>query len=561
MDVKKPSFCIVLSCVWVLLTLLASPWGEFPMIDDWAFAHPLHSLFTQGKFDFMDWQDMTLVAQLAWGWLFCLPFGFSYNALKLSTLVLGLIGVLASYTLLREAGVSRKRSFLAALLVAANPLYLLLSNTFMTDVPCAALSVVSFLYFARVLRSGGRRNLLLAIGFSCLAVLIRQIAAVVPIAFVIAYAARYGIRRNTAGTILYPFAALFALVAIYQYWVHPVFGMPPFFSPKMGQAAAFMQRPFPLIVDKAYLVGLKIFVYLGVFLFPLLSQVFLHQLKALTGARRVYFLVLILGVFVLLFQGIVPRHIMVPEQGNLLRHYGFDAVSIFGTSQLVSVTAAPRLLLVAIALLGCAGGAILFAGLFHAAYRFIFRRRKQQGDCGQEWTAFFAFLTALIYCAPLVGVHFWDRYLIFLLPFPALLLSKGDDRAKEEAPRGKGISVAFVCAAVLCLITAGLTRDYFSWNKARWKALRYLTREQGIAPRAIDGGFEFNGAYNYNPRFKECERDPVFWMMDDPEYLVSFGSKRGFEQVKAYPYLRVFPPRKDSIFILRRLHQRPDPSS
>jgi hypothetical protein len=36
---------------------------------------------------------MTRVFQIVWGALFCFPFGFSYTALRISTLTLGLVGV------------------------------------------------------------------------------------------------------------------------------------------------------------------------------------------------------------------------------------------------------------------------------------------------------------------------------------------------------------------------------------------------------------------------------------------------------------------------------------
>ncbi|NJL76364.1 MAG: hypothetical protein HC892_16445 [Saprospiraceae bacterium] len=48
-------------------------------------------------FHFIDIQSMTLLSQVIWGWLFTLPFGFSFTALRIASLVAGWIGILTTY--------------------------------------------------------------------------------------------------------------------------------------------------------------------------------------------------------------------------------------------------------------------------------------------------------------------------------------------------------------------------------------------------------------------------------------------------------------------------------
>jgi hypothetical protein len=74
----------------------------------------VETLVDHGHLSFTIWQSMPLIAQVLWGALFTLPFGFSFLALRVSTAVLGAVGIVASYFLLRE---------LRASALALNPLY------------------------------------------------------------------------------------------------------------------------------------------------------------------------------------------------------------------------------------------------------------------------------------------------------------------------------------------------------------------------------------------------------------------------------------------------------
>jgi dolichyl-phosphate-mannose--protein O-mannosyl transferase len=76
------------------------------------------------------------------GGLFCLPDGFSYTALRLSTLLMGVAGAAAMAGCARACGLGRATAALAACLAFANPLYLNLSLTVMTDIHAFAWSAL-----------------------------------------------------------------------------------------------------------------------------------------------------------------------------------------------------------------------------------------------------------------------------------------------------------------------------------------------------------------------------------------------------------------------------------
>jgi len=113
-------------------------------------------LLEQGQLRFSDWTGPNLFGQVLWGSLFCLPFGFSFTALRLSTAVLGLVGVLATYGILRELKTSREIAAIAALILASSPIYFVLSLTFMTDVPFTAFAIASIYFFIRGMRTESR---------------------------------------------------------------------------------------------------------------------------------------------------------------------------------------------------------------------------------------------------------------------------------------------------------------------------------------------------------------------------------------------------------------------
>src|SRR6187551_900227 len=85
---------MLLGLIWICMVALTNPVGNFPLNDDWAYGYSVQRLLEQGHIRFSDWTGPNLFGQVLWGLLFCLPFGFSFTALRLSTAVLGLVGVL-----------------------------------------------------------------------------------------------------------------------------------------------------------------------------------------------------------------------------------------------------------------------------------------------------------------------------------------------------------------------------------------------------------------------------------------------------------------------------------
>ena len=81
--IVRTSVLIIAGFAIPLLTLHALQ--NVPYIDDWVYAWAVENFLNTGTLKILDWSTSIDVAQILWGVLFCLPAGFSFEALRLST--------------------------------------------------------------------------------------------------------------------------------------------------------------------------------------------------------------------------------------------------------------------------------------------------------------------------------------------------------------------------------------------------------------------------------------------------------------------------------------------
>ncbi len=143
----------------VLLLFLAAvaivnPFREMPYDDDWAFSETVKHLLDTGQYRLNAWLAPNMPFQTVWGALFCLPGGYSFSALRVSTLVIFVIGLVAFRSLALEHDLRRGTANLLTLCLASSPLVFKLSLTYLSDVPFLATTIVSVLFYTRALRTG-----------------------------------------------------------------------------------------------------------------------------------------------------------------------------------------------------------------------------------------------------------------------------------------------------------------------------------------------------------------------------------------------------------------------
>ena len=354
-----------LSCAWVLMVVLVNPIGEFPLNDDWSYGRAVQSLVEHGSLQLTGFTSMPLVAQVLWGALFCLPFGFSFTALRVSTLVLGLIGIFATYALIKEVRAHTTIAFMAAMLITINPLYFQLSFTFMTDVPFFTFSMLSFLCIVRGVREGGNVDLFIGFIFSSIAILIRQLGMVIPLSFAAAYLMKNGLNRKTIPIACAPTIISTVILIGYQVLLQATTGLPSLYNrsyePILESASGLLQ--LLLVLMDRLLVA---FVYLGLFTLPLTIIPSMSSWQMATSKRRRLLAWTSAALFVTVSGYLLWKERNMPLTGNILIDFGLGPallrdVYVLGIPHLPS---APKEFWLGVTAASVLGGVLIVQHLF-----------------------------------------------------------------------------------------------------------------------------------------------------------------------------------------------------
>jgi hypothetical protein len=170
---------------------------DAPFRDDWSYLLTVKSVLVNGHYSLNPWASANPVFQTYWGALFGRTLGLSFESLRLSTLILAAVTVVAMYGLAIEQGLGAWGASIACLGLAGSGAFLILAFSFMTDVPFLALLVLALWLISRALRLNSRTAAIggsLALGA---AMLVRPQGVVVIIALVIMWLSD-PTRRNRA---------------------------------------------------------------------------------------------------------------------------------------------------------------------------------------------------------------------------------------------------------------------------------------------------------------------------------------------------------------------------
>lgn len=545
---------LIMAVLWALAVVLVNPVGNFPLNDDWAYATNVKRFLEEGRLITIEWIAPPVFGHAFYGGLFCFLFGLSFTVLRFSTIVAGLFGMWGTYLLSRELGSGRWFAVTAALVLAFNPLYFSLSNTFMTDVPFTALSVWAILFLTRNLLHGTDKDLILGTCFTVVAILYRQIGFLIPVAYTLATMLKYPVDRKgllKAGCLVIMGCVLLIGMKVFLNLTAP-------HNLRWEESLAPLQNPgrvLELIVRTAYVASL----YFGLFLFPVAIQ-----LSRFTDGTRIWRNGLVfLFIFVLSAPLIYLGRMMPLSQnivGSILTHSGLGPVLLrdICVLHLPHLPLLPSWLLVLMTLMSLLGAAILLSHLVSAAGHLYGDMRsgvKSFGQGGQRIAGIFLLSIAILYMLPTALLTpFIDRYILPSLP----LICAAIVLYASRLPASKRTTVV-PCAMLSLMLLLGLslagTRDYLAWNRVRWAAVDELMNRKNVSPAEIDGGFEFNGLYLYDHRYQPGSSKSPYWVHDDA-YVVTMGELPGYDIVRSYPFSRLIPPREGHIFVLQR-QERP----
>jgi hypothetical protein len=553
--------CIIITGVWLVSAIVVNPLGDFPLNDDWAWGWTVKNLVETHSFRFHDFQAMTLISQTIYGALFCLPFGFSFTALRISTLIAGLVGLWGTYFLLRRVGTNTWTALLGALTLAACPIFFALSCTFMTDVPFTTMFVFSTFFFVCSIQSDRPSKFLVAATLcACTATFIRQLGIAVPIGYAITVII---CERKTLRTILqaiWPAVITVGALVLFNSCLEYFDIVPLSYGTKQKDVlVAFQSQGVIRVFLYALFKGAFLCSYVALFSLPF-SLLFFHTKFAGKIPKRLFRTSVTMAVISLSIFLLVYFSMGAPFLGNILRPSGVGPISIGIPDEIPYV----KQIMIAFGVLGLGN---LFWDLFIA----LFHVRSESSDTtsSHRRLACFFIITIVIYLTPALLIKSFDRYVLPIIPLTmaaTICFAQMQTETQERITRGlhQLAGTIILIAAYLSFSVLG-THDYLATERSMWAAVRWLTDDKHVSPKVIGGGFAVTGFHLPDQKIPSSwfiempdgsvRQKPMIPPHDDPSYL--FGTTNcvpGFLHIKTFHCNTWLKNGHKQIFVIEKEH-------
>src|SRR5450631_1892947 len=173
----------LLVALHLAIVLVVQPRGQFPINDDWAYAHSVQWLLGEHRIRLSDWIAMNLLPQTLAGGVVTAIFGFSFETLRHLTQIVALFTSVAAFYWFRAARLEPAPAMVASLALIAMPCWPVLANSYMTDIYGLVFALPAATLFLRALEQPQARTLVTATLLASLGVLERQVVIVVPLAY------------------------------------------------------------------------------------------------------------------------------------------------------------------------------------------------------------------------------------------------------------------------------------------------------------------------------------------------------------------------------------------
>jgi hypothetical protein len=497
----------ILIFLYFSAALLLHLFADVPFHDDWTYAWSVEHFLKTGKLQVLDWSIHYPFAQILWGALFCLPFGFSFSALRVSTVVLAWLGALALYGTLRELGRARSESLIATLVLIANPVFFVLSLSFMTDVPFVSVSNIAFFFIVRGLSKKSSFELWLGCAFGVLAFFIRQIAIAIPgsVLLYVIFAPSFRSRRYLLPPLI---ASLFICLT------------PFLISQTFGLTSQYTSREW--VLDKwvnQYELGipglLRVIMHAGLALFPMSVP-----LVTLFYRRVRFWIVIAVLLFLTACSVLLTPEIPKPLDGM------WNLISLGKERRLFRGLPDPDFLA---SWLNYPLLAFSFFSSTAIIIKLIDAIAIEKPLRLFVWYAFSQFV--LIMAVWLFDAWGSDRYFIVLLPPLIVILANSQLKSKTT------IAGIVLLSLISMLVTWSETQN----NRAAAEGLAWL-RNKGIPFSEIDAGYALDGWYLYaHPENLAPgalpERDVPFVTTNEKKpYVIATSPIAGYRVLREYSW-------------------------
>lgn len=535
--IERHAGLLVIS-VQLALLALSQATGDFPVNDDWAYAHSVRWLLDEHRIRLSDWIAANLLPQSLLGAGAAALFGYSFSTLRHVTQLASILVAWAVFRWFVTVGLCRRDALLATLVVMAMPCWPVLSNSFMTDMFGMLFAIPAATLYLRALRAPTPATLAAATLLTAAGVLQRQVVLVVPAAFLVAWlAANRPWGARTLAIAMAPVIVGLAAELAYHTYLALGPGVPEAQQYLHGRLLSAVLKT--VVNEDRYAVWVAsnlatLAGYLGLFIAP-----WALWCGALCGGRERWALLAAAGLAAfMLGSGWLPPY----RDHNVIDAAGIGPLLLYdSTAGAAASLDRSAGVLWRCAAVAAAYGMIALAALAVRSVRSIVRGARS--DRGER-----VYLVALqvAYLLPFALTDYFDRYLLFVLPF-ALALFAGC----WPEPRGRVRFAAAVWVALALGLGIAATHDYFAWNRARWEAIHAAER-LGATPDTLDGGFEYNAYYRFEIKPRLTAAGKSWWWIADDHYAVAFSVVPGFAERARFGVPRWLARTPAVIFLLER---------
>ncbi|MBW2184682.1 MAG: glycosyltransferase family 39 protein, partial [Deltaproteobacteria bacterium] len=547
---------LVLILIYILLGCFLFSFENYPVDDDWSYIKIAETFHHTGKMQFTPWTAMSLVFQIWWGTCFTKLFGYSIEILRLSTLVISLLGLIFIYLLLQELKHHWQTSLFVVLLILFNPFSFPLNFTFFTDHFFISLLFISTYFYYKAFKDDKDIYLFIASLVASFSVLVRQNGILIPLSvFVYLLISKRSFKtiiRRGLITLVIPLATFI----VFTYWLNAIHGPTAEYIRQTDKLLENLRKPYLLLIK----IGWRPFLileFMGFCLLPL-SFSFLPKVKELFN-RKNYFLLLLFclagTVFFLAFE-----HIGLYSSVDLLRNgFRFAYISEYGFRDFLNILFFFYRVLAFLAV----------ASIVYLIYLLIKYRKSIREKFNLASPTFLILCIGIFQLLFLLTtLHKFSRYYLILIPFFVFFILE----ISRYMSINKKVFIPLLTAYTL--LSFAITQDFMSWNQLKWQAASQL-KDKGIPLQKTSAGFAWDAWHNCqysldHPYEITPQRGDVPWWIEDltpvidPQYLISnspvptgfeffnyFDTDR-YDTIDSFNYFSLFFLRKMKIYMLQR---------
>ena len=466
----------------LLSALISRPYAEMGICDDGPYVFMAHTLATTGHIVYSGWGAPMIGWQLYLGAAFIKLFGFSFTAVRCSTVLVAMaLAFMLQRTFVRS-GIPESNATIGTLALVLSPLYLTLAVTYMSDIFGLFAIVICLYGCLRALQASTERSAILwlcfAVASNAICGTARQIAwlgvlVMVPSTLWLLRSRRRVLIAGAAATLV---GALFIFACMQWLKYQPFFIPEHIFSSKFSVTHALGVVRYSLL-------------NIPFLLFPMLA-LFVLEIRR---KRQQSIVLLLMVFFCFLFLALYPSHIrgifnvvLEPTMGDFVNPHGIVYEAGLRGEPPIFLPRSIRAVITIISLCGLGGVAAL---LFRS------RRRSVATNSGLEisWKqlgvllAPFTFAYAL-FLLPRAGItEISDRYLLpGLIGLLICLVRCYQERINTSLP-----VVSWILVGIAAMYSVTANHHSFSFYRAR-VALAAELQAAGIPDTSVDNGWEYN---------------------------------------------------------------------